>query len=82
MNRTGNRTSFAWLSVRVKKVNVSPTLEQVASNLVSGPRGFPEIDRCEWFGGDEARGKLNPAQAEFIDRLLAVIAKGGDVAKQ
>jgi predicted NUDIX family NTP pyrophosphohydrolase len=31
---------------------------------------FPEIDRAGWFGVDEARDKLNPAQAEFVDRLL------------
>jgi len=30
---------------------------------------FPEIDRAEWFPIDEARAKLNPAQAEFLDRL-------------
>jgi predicted NUDIX family NTP pyrophosphohydrolase len=31
---------------------------------------FPEIDRAGWFGIDEARAKLNPAQTEFLDRLL------------
>jgi predicted NUDIX family NTP pyrophosphohydrolase len=30
---------------------------------------FPEIDRAEWFPVDEGRAKLNPAQAEFLDRL-------------
>ena len=30
---------------------------------------FPEIDRAEWVPVDEARAKLNPAQAEFLDRL-------------
>ncbi len=30
---------------------------------------FPEVDRAGWFGIDEAREKLNPAQAEFLDRL-------------
>ncbi len=34
---------------------------------------FPEIDRVEWFGLAEARGKLNPAQAVFLERLLAKI---------
>jgi predicted NUDIX family NTP pyrophosphohydrolase len=29
---------------------------------------FPEIDRAEWFPLDVAREKLNPAQAEFLDR--------------
>ena len=30
---------------------------------------FPEIDRAQWFSVDDAREKLNPAQAEFLDRL-------------
>ena len=31
---------------------------------------FPEVDRVEWFDPEEARRKINPAQAEFVDRLL------------
>lgn len=34
---------------------------------------FPEIDRCAWFSPVEAREKLNPAQAEFVDRLEAAL---------
>ncbi len=30
---------------------------------------FPEVDRAGWFGLDEAREKLNPAQVAFVDRL-------------
>jgi predicted NUDIX family NTP pyrophosphohydrolase len=33
---------------------------------------FPEIDRAEWFGLDEARAKLVPAQAELVDRLAGL----------
>jgi predicted NUDIX family NTP pyrophosphohydrolase len=29
----------------------------------------PEADRCEWFGLEAAREKLNPAQVAFVDRL-------------
>jgi predicted NUDIX family NTP pyrophosphohydrolase len=36
---------------------------------------FPEIDRAEWFGLDDAREKLNPAQAAFVDRLEALLAR-------
>ena len=36
---------------------------------------FPEIDRAGWFGVDAAREKLNPAQAEFLDRLLERLAE-------
>jgi predicted NUDIX family NTP pyrophosphohydrolase len=31
---------------------------------------FPEVDRAGWFAPAEARAKLNPAQAELVDRLL------------
>jgi predicted NUDIX family NTP pyrophosphohydrolase len=31
---------------------------------------FPEIDRAEWFPVDDAREKLVPAQAAFVDRLV------------
>ncbi len=41
----------------------------------SGKRAsFPEIDQAQWFSLDEARRKINPAQAELIDRLEAALA--------
>jgi predicted NUDIX family NTP pyrophosphohydrolase len=33
---------------------------------------FPEIDRAGWFALPEARERINPAQAEFLDRLGSV----------
>lgn len=33
----------------------------------------PEIDRVIWADPAEARRRLNPAQAAFVDRLLAVL---------
>jgi predicted NUDIX family NTP pyrophosphohydrolase len=30
---------------------------------------FPEVDRAEFFGIAEARERINPAQAELLDRL-------------
>jgi predicted NUDIX family NTP pyrophosphohydrolase len=33
-------------------------------------REFPEVDRAGWFSPEEAREKLLPAQAAFVDRLL------------
>lgn len=33
-------------------------------------REFPEVDRAEWFSPEQARRKINPAQAAFLDRLL------------
>lgn len=35
-----------------------------------GLREFPEVDRAEWLDPDEARRKILPAQAAFVDRLL------------
>jgi predicted NUDIX family NTP pyrophosphohydrolase len=49
----------------------------ISSNLFSmeWPPGsgkqqqFPEIDKGEWFGIEDARQKINPAQASLIDEL-------------
>jgi predicted NUDIX family NTP pyrophosphohydrolase len=38
-------------------------------------REFPEVDRAEWFGLDDARAKLNPAQSELVDRLAALLER-------
>jgi predicted NUDIX family NTP pyrophosphohydrolase len=35
---------------------------------------YPEVDRCEWFSIDEARVKMNPAQAELLDRLQTALS--------
>ena len=36
----------------------------------SGKRqSFPEVDAIAWFSPDQARVKMNPAQAEWLDRL-------------
>jgi predicted NUDIX family NTP pyrophosphohydrolase len=37
-------------------------------------QAFAEIDRADWFDLTTARAKLNPAQAEFVDRLEALLA--------
>lgn len=43
------------------------------------PRGsgrwieYPEVDRCAWLPPDEARRRLNPAQAELVGRLEEVL---------
>ena len=55
--------------------------DSTTSNTVrlEWPRGsgnwltFPEVDRCAWFTPEVAREKLNPAQAEFVNRLREVL---------
>jgi predicted NUDIX family NTP pyrophosphohydrolase len=39
-------------------------------------REFPEVDRAGWFDLPTAREKLLAAQAELVDRLLAVLDGG------
>jgi len=36
-------------------------------------QAFPEVDRAGWFELEAAREKLNPAQAELVDRLEALL---------
>jgi predicted NUDIX family NTP pyrophosphohydrolase len=38
-------------------------------------QSFPEVDRAAWFAPDEARTKILPGQAPFIDRLLERLAR-------
>jgi predicted NUDIX family NTP pyrophosphohydrolase len=37
---------------------------------------FPEVDRAGWFALEQAREKLLPAQAEFVDRLAERLGLG------
>jgi len=34
---------------------------------------IPEVDRAEWFGIQQAREKINAAQAELLDRLAEIL---------
>jgi predicted NUDIX family NTP pyrophosphohydrolase len=43
---------------------------------------YPEIDRVAWFGPEEARRRLNPAQVVFIDRLEAALGLNGGSEEQ
>lgn len=49
------------------------------SSRVEWPRNsgkwivYPEVDRCAWMAPAEAREKMNPAQAEFLERLASLI---------
>jgi predicted NUDIX family NTP pyrophosphohydrolase len=42
---------------------------------------FPEVDRGGFFAVEEARSKLNPAQSEFLDRLVALHPDGAHAAR-
>lgn len=38
-------------------------------------QSFPEIDRAEWFGIEEARGRILKSQIPFLDRLQALLGE-------
>lgn len=44
-------------------------------------REFPEVDRAEWFEPREAKRKLIPAQAAFVDRLLERLQERGSAPR-
>ena len=55
--------------------------ETIASNTFemewpprSGRRqAFPEVDHAAWFPPEQAKAKINPAQAAFLDRLADLL---------
>lgn len=79
----GELTDLGTVKLKSRKVIQAWALEgdldasAVTSNTFSlqwPPRSgqfqdFPEVDRAEWFGLEEAAQRLNPAQAAFLDRL-------------
>jgi predicted NUDIX family NTP pyrophosphohydrolase len=67
-NRKEVRAFFGEGDVDVAGV-VSNTFEMEWPPRSGRMQSFPEIDRAEWFTAEEAREKINPAQAGFLDRL-------------
>jgi predicted NUDIX family NTP pyrophosphohydrolase len=79
----GELTDLGTVKLKSRKVIQAWALEgdldatRVTSNTFSlewPPRSgrfqdFPEVDRAEWFGLEEAAERMNPAQAAFLDRL-------------
>ena len=57
-------------------------LESIGFEMEWPPRSgkrqeFPEVDRAGWFEPEQARAKIIPAQAPFIDRVLEFLAQSG-----
>jgi predicted NUDIX family NTP pyrophosphohydrolase len=76
IKQKAGKTVFAW----AWQGDADPT--RVISNVVRTqfpPQSgrwisVPEVDRCAWFPPEEARQKINPAQAALIDRLEEKLA--------
>lgn len=75
LRQSGGKLVYAW----AVKGDCDP--RRLQSNLFSmewPPRSgriaqFPEVDRGAWFDPPEARRRILPAQAGFIDQLLALL---------
>ena len=67
-NRKQVRAFYGEGDVNVEEI-VSNTFEIEWPPRSGRMQAFPEIDRADWFDVETARAKLNPAQAEFLDRL-------------
>jgi predicted NUDIX family NTP pyrophosphohydrolase len=71
--KAGKRV-MAWATL----VEIDTSRTGSSTVTLEWPRGsgrtitFPEVDRSEWFGLDEARRRINSAQAELLDRLAAL----------
>ncbi len=78
VTQKGGKTVLAWA------VEGDCDAERIRSNTFSlewPPRSgkmreFPEVDRAGWFGYDEARRKMNAAQAALLDELAGMLAAG------
>jgi predicted NUDIX family NTP pyrophosphohydrolase len=73
IRQKAGKTVHAW----AWEGNADPATVSSNRSRVEWPRGsgkwldYPEVDRCAWFDPATARSKLNPAQAELLDRLEA-----------
>jgi len=57
-------------------------IESVTFEMEWPPRSgrkqeFPEVDRAAWLDLEDARARILPAQATFIDRLESGLTEGG-----
>lgn len=75
VKQKGHKTVHAWAvkgDVDADKV-VSNNFEMVWPPRSGRVQSFPEVDRGAWFGLEEAKTKINPAQARLIEELEAIL---------
>jgi predicted NUDIX family NTP pyrophosphohydrolase len=76
IRQKAGKTVHAW----AWEGDADPTKVTSNTSRVEWPRNsgkwivYPEVDRCGWFDLATARTKLNPAQAELLDRLEATLS--------
>jgi predicted NUDIX family NTP pyrophosphohydrolase len=72
----GGKTVYAWaVEGTIDPADAHSTEFEMEWPPRSGRRqSFPEIDRVDWFGPDEARRVLKPTQVPLLDRLEETLA--------
>ena len=81
VRQRGGKTVHAWAFEGDWPEGVTPrsnTFEMEWPPRSGKTQEFPEVDRAEWFSLQEARQKINSAQAEFLDRLVTVVPSRAD----
>jgi predicted NUDIX family NTP pyrophosphohydrolase len=69
--KSGKRVTAFGLRGDLDAATITSNTTQIEWPPRSGRRlEIPEVDRAEWFSLEEARKKINPAQAALLDRLL------------
>ena len=75
IKQKAGKTVHAW----AWEGDADPTAIVSNDTKAEWPRGsgkwlsFAEVDRCSWFDTRTAREKMNPAQAELIERLTTIV---------
>ncbi len=75
VKQKGGKVVHAW----AWEGDADPRTARSNAATMEWPRGsgrfltFPEVDRCAWFALAEARGRINPAQSELLDRLTRTL---------
>jgi len=75
IQQKGGKVVHAWAAEGDAEPGAVPSNDVT----IEWPRGsgetitFPELDRCAWFDPDDARWRLNPAQAVLVDRLMDAV---------
>lgn len=76
VKQKGGKTVYAWAfggDLPPDFIVVSNTFSMEWPPRSGRTQDFPEIDRAEFFPIELAQEKINPAQIEFLDRLLAIL---------
>jgi predicted NUDIX family NTP pyrophosphohydrolase len=78
IRQKGGKTVHAWASegdLPKEFVLHSNTFELEWPPRSGRQQVFPEVDRAEFFSDALARQKINPAQVELLDRLVAILTQ-------